>query len=388
MMMSMKHAVFIAIVLLALITPPRNGVQAADFDANAAQKLIDSITSDPAVPGAVLYISSPEGVQTLTSGYAVRDAKTPITADHGFYIASLSKMMTAVVTYKLAEDGQIALDAPLSDYIDETFGGELANFYDVTIEQVLGHKDGMVDYLTQGYYDHAAGFPGFEASNPVDAVALALHKPALFEPGTEYAYGSTGYVLLGMMIESVTGADVQTVFADYIFEPLGMTHTAFGSHPVPEYMARGYADTNGDCDTSWHSNMPQCMEDVTDIDWGDKLTDGGIISTAADIDTFMRALLADKTLLSKDSFDHMLTTTELLAFEEYAGRGVTITQKPYGKSIGHLGHYPGYRSAALYFPERDMTMVVWFNGMFNMEHKFMHRIGDFLGDVETKAGQD
>ena len=108
------------------------------------------------------------------------------------------------------------------------------------------------------------------------------------------------------------------------------------------------------------------------------------------MDKFLRALLADKTLLKPDSLNKMLTATRLMPDEE-AAHGITLFDNPYGKAIGHMGSYPGFRSVALYLPGRDMTLVFWTNGMFDMETVFMDHIGDFLGSYtpeKNPARQD
>lgn len=299
----------------------------AIFDPSAFLK-----TVTPAVQGyegaapALLFEVYRDGVSARAAhGTVGLDDDTPARADHKFEIGSQTKMMTATVLLQLASEGKLSLDDKMADVVDVTPLAGIANIEDVTIRQLLTHSSGIPDYLNDcedivaEIWARISGTP----PQPVGAAEFlellqAKNAPANFAPGTDTKYSNTGFVLLEMIIEKVTGESMAEVFQTRIFDPVGMTSTSLPGFDRPEGLLRSYALSEGD------------LVDVTymPIDSG---AEGGVISTTGDMIRFMKALAIDQTLVPEDQVDELGAYFVASGFE--------------GELLGHGGGTAGTGSA-------------------------------------------
>ncbi|QBF33582.1 serine hydrolase [Thalassococcus sp. S3] len=239
-------------------------------------------------------------IEIWRDGLSVRDAsgvidlQAPEAAGHEntFEIGSQTKMMTSVVVLQLVEEGLVDLDAPLSDYLPADVIDDLPNADVATVREVLSNRSGITDFEAIAGPD---GTPAYIAQliahpttpiGPDDLLALAASVPAQFVPGSEYQYSNTNFLLLGKLIETLTGTAVETAFADRIFEQAGMTETRMNGLETEEGRLRSYTDLG--------LGSPV---DVTDIPLIVGAS-GGAVSTTSDMIRFLDALLVSKSLLS------------------------------------------------------------------------------------------
>ena len=198
---------------------------------------------------------------------------------------------------------------------------------------------------------------------------LILDRPAEHRVGTKFHNSNSHYVLLGLVIERLEGPGLERSFQKRIFDPLGMKDTHFGYFPRPRELARGYDDPRG---TGQY-------EDVTEYDVGDRLADGGVVSTAADLAKFMRGLFADLALLGPRALKRM--TVEDAIFTEGALYGYGIVSRRterFGTEIGAEGTYFGYQSEVTYYPSFDTVVVALANARRQQNHAFVERIAPLL----------
>ena len=229
-----------------------------------------------------------------------------MTRDTPIYIASITKLYTATAVMRLYEKGRLALSDPMAKYlpaslirgIDVYHGKDYSN--EITIAQLLSHTSGIADYYTEKSKGGKSLFDVF-LENPekrwtvdqlIERVRTDL-KPT-FPPGTGTSYSDTNFLLLGKVIEAVTGKPLRDVFEAFFFRPLGLRHTWLVGRPTPETPA-----VPAPADVFYKDR------DITRMRLnGAYWADGGIVSTVQDMITFLKAL-NDGRIVSKKTLKMM-----------------------------------------------------------------------------------
>lgn len=222
-----------------------------------------------------------------TSGVSDLDSRRPVAPDGYFRIGSTNKTLVATVVLQLAGEGRMTLDDTVERWLPGLVRGNGNDGTRITIRQLLQHTSGIYDgdYPT---IDSAQEYPAhrYEVHTPEQIVAAALRHEPDFRPGERWSYANTGYVLIGMIIERVTGRAWHREVQDRIVRRLGLRHTIWpGTWPgLPKPHASGYT----------RFAPGEALVDTTRLVDAD--ASGGYLSTTADLDRFVRALF-DGTLL-------------------------------------------------------------------------------------------
>ncbi|HEU5087762.1 MAG TPA: serine hydrolase domain-containing protein, partial [Roseiflexaceae bacterium] len=321
------------------------------------QNVLDDTIEDGFVPGVVVSVSAPGyAVWNGASGLAERDGQRAMTPDTPVRIASVSKMFTAVVVLQLVEEGKLSLDEPVATWLpDRVPGGER-----ITVQQLLQHTSGLYDYLEDrrliGEMQRDTSYE-WEPQELVDYAARFPQRAV-----GRWDYSSTNYVVLGMLVEQVTGRPLAQNVRERIFEPLGMQHAAsLPQESAPAMLAHGYSYEN----------------DLTTSSMSFAFGTANLAMTAGDLQRFGRALFAGR-LLRSETRDMMLQFVSGrgqydMPDLEY-GLGVMRNRLPIGPDpdgnprpenanvvLGHIGGYGGFRSAVWYAPDSDIVIAVGLN---------------------------
>ncbi|MFH1806551.1 MAG: serine hydrolase domain-containing protein [Pseudomonadota bacterium] len=324
----------------------------AQGNADLLQSYVSSYIRQAGLPGAVIGISYPDGGMRLASGGLAKAVpKQPMRDDHLFYIGSLTKMMTAVVILQLAAEGWLDLSDPVAKWLPPDVGPRIANGHSATIRDLLRNASGIPDYLDGDFFFELVGGDPQHGWRNAELLPLIMDRDPHFRAGTRYANSNSNYILLGVILEHIEQDDIEQIFAKRIFEPLAMRDTSFGIFPRPARLARGYDDGNGDGQ----------LEDVSEFDVGDRLADGGVVSTAADMLRFARGLFADGKLLGPNALKRMAEDT-LLAGDGSYGYGLMTGESDWGPVWGHDGVYFGYSAEFSWFPDQKTAIVFLSNG--------------------------
>ena len=256
-----------------------------------------------------------DGTTSLdTSGGA--DANTP------FAIASIGKMMTAVAVLRLAERGQLSLDASPAQWFDQSVQEGLPTLAGTTIRQLLTMTSGLPDYYDDLYLEDALTSPEQTQRGHV-ALSYAFDQRPMIRPGRGFDYSNTNYLLLGLVLERVTGRSYAQVMRQEVLGPAGMTQSfVFGSRGLPSSFPRGHEDG----------------QHYRDYYQGQGFGDGGVIASAPDLARFLNALLIERSLLSTNSLGMMLTDANGADY----GMGIEVE----GNNVGHSGEDLGFSSDA------------------------------------------
>jgi D-alanyl-D-alanine carboxypeptidase len=284
---------------------------------------LDQDTAAGRFSGAVLLARGGKPIFEAAYGLGERDRRIPNTLDTRFRIGSMNKMFTATAVLQLVQAGKVKLEAPLAAYLPDYPNKELAS--KVTIHHLLTHTGGTGDIFTPEYNAHR-----LELRTLADYVTLYGNRPLAFEPGSKWEYSNYGFILLGRVIERVSGMSYYDYVAKYIFAPAGMTSS--GSEPedsVVKNRSIGYTSMGG---TGLRPNTET-------LPWRGTSAGGGY-STVGDLLRFANALRAHKLLDARHT--ELLTTGKVQTpgGGKYAyGFGDNTTSGL--RCVGHNGGAPG-----------------------------------------------
>ncbi|HEV7951646.1 MAG TPA: serine hydrolase domain-containing protein, partial [Glaciihabitans sp.] len=200
--------------------PPHINIQNLDHD--VVLETVTRITDELLVPGAVVYLSSPQGVIEVAHGVTEYNGSVPVEMDQHVRIGSVTKTWTGTAVLQLVDEGIVGLDEPISQYLEGVPNGE-----NITIRQMLSMRSGLANYTTDVALNAAMDEDPSRAWSQQELLDIAFAKPPSFPPGTAFEYSNTNTVLLGLLVEKIDGAPLGDVFENRFFTPLEMENSSF-----------------------------------------------------------------------------------------------------------------------------------------------------------------
>jgi len=334
---------------------------------------VDKTIKEFHIPGAVVLLRTPQGDFTAASGTTQLNTKNPPNADTHFRIASNTKTMTAAVIMQLAQESKLGLNDPVSKYVPGVPNGD-----NITIAQLLEMRSGLYNYSSDPTISAAIDTDPTKVWAPAELLAIAFAHPPNFPPGAAYEYNNTNYALLGLVAEKIDGKPLAQAMQDRLFGPLGLRHTLLPASTVstiPEPFSHGYL--YGSSSVALVGEPPYSPEvqaaaragtllpkDYTEVNHSFAAAAGGVISTANDLATWIKALVAGRVLnpaYQRRWLDSL--KPEDSSKPEGQKYGYGIVQLSWGPNTiyFHGGETPGYNSKISYDPANDMTLIVWTN---------------------------
>jgi D-alanyl-D-alanine carboxypeptidase len=277
------------------------------------------------VPGAIIGIWGPDGTYIRAFGVADKTTRTPMKTDLYSRIGSVTKTFTVTGVLQLADQGKFGLDDPIAKFVDGVPQGDK-----ITLRQLARMQSGLFNYSASPAFQQAMFADPRQAFTPHELLNYAFAQPNRFPPGDGFEYCNTNTVLLGLVVEKVSGQSLHSYIQDHIVTPLGMSHTSFPTtNAFPEPHPQGYtvqtADGKEAAATDWNPS------------WG--WAAGAMISTLDDMRIWAPALAT--------------------GMPPQDGYGLGIFNL--GGWIGHNGSLPGYQTVAVYLPEKQTTLVILIN---------------------------
>jgi len=325
-----------SLALLLLLALPL-AAQDAELDRIASQ----AFASD-APGGAVLVLKG--GKTLLRAGYGMADLEqgTKITPDSVFRIGSITKQFTAVAVLQLVERGKIALGDPITKFLPDypTHGKT------ITIEHLLTHTSGIQSYTDKPDFLTAAQ----REYTPAQIIDTFRNDPMKFDPGAQWAYNNSGYILLGQIIEKVSGMPYAEYVQKNVLARAGLTHSRYGDNaPIVPKRVPGYS-RNG-----------QAVVNARYINMTFPYAAGALLSTVDDLAQWNAALAAgkvvDRKLLDRAWTRYQLTSGENTGY----GYGWAVGELSGERVIQHGGGIFGYTSFELWMPDRDLYTAILSN---------------------------
>ena len=285
--------------------------------------------------GSIVVQQDGKTIYQRSLGWADVENQIPATAETQYRIGSISKTFTAVLVLKAAADGRLSLNDPIAKYFPDA---QILNAEQITIDQLLQHRSGLVDIVNDKPYEYLTYFTTPQTRQQIlERVAAAGTN---FQPDSEYRYCNTGYNLLGYILEDVWGKPFAEIVNEQIVSPLDLRHTRFSEAINPQ---RGDARSYSRLD-SWQV-QPETDASVA-------IGAGALASTPADLAKFGNALVGD--IFGNNIFEQMKQ------FRDAYGRG--LVEFTYGDQVGygHAGLIDGFASKLVVF--KNVTIAFCSNG--------------------------
>ncbi|MFZ1260645.1 MAG: serine hydrolase domain-containing protein, partial [Chitinophagaceae bacterium] len=281
--------------------------------------------------GAVLIVKKGKPIYQKAFGLADREWNVLNTVNTKFRIGSITKQFTAACILQLAERGKLNLDDKLNKYFKDYPKGD-----SVTIHMLLNHTSGIKNYTDIGAFWPKAILPLSLDS----MIAIFKNEPYDFSPGTQWNYSNSGYFLLGVIVEKVSGKKFSDYLLENIIQKAGLKNTSMDRlDSILQMRAKGYSKTK----SGWEHAQYISMEGPYSA--------GAMVSTVNDLHTWMQALVSNK-IISSSSVAKMTTP-----YKNNYGYGLGIDSLKNHKRISHNGGIPGFSSYLAYYPDDDLYIV-------------------------------
>ncbi len=337
---------------------------------------------DHGFPSFTLYSVFPNGETWEGAvGFADLEKKQKIVPSSSLPTASITKPLVTVVVLRLIEDGKLALDQTLDSILGEVVS-MVPDADEITIEHLLAHTSGILDYAkTSDYISQLVG-PEFKSDRRwtnADYLDFVTGNESTHSPGSQYAYSNTNYILLGLIVEKVTGQSFETTLREMILTPLSMTNTymKYKEEPRGTDIAK-YLKLTPEIESmiDISKKFPEVgdgllnVSAVNEFDW----TSGGLVSTASDLGKFATALFGGNLLGPKYQswmLDFAAELTEAPVGKEL-NKALFAIKYPWGTVVGKGGNGPGVHILMVQHRETGIIMIAHTNifGLFD-EHDFM-----------------
>ncbi len=352
----MVRRMFVALFALVLVFGGtiNSGAQGKDEAATKArlEQIANSYTPDNAFMGTVLVVEGDNVLLDKGYGMASLEWQVPNVPEAKFRLGSLTKQFTATLVLLLQQDGKLNINDPVSKYLPDSPPA----WAKITLANLLGHTSGIPSFT--GFKE----FPTWSMSphTQQEEIALFRDKPLDFEPGSKFDYSNSNFIVLGVVIEKVSGKKYGDLLRERIFEPLGMKDSGLDSDElVLPKRAEGYRP-------GAHGIELARSESMT-IPW----SAGSIYSTTGDLLKWEHGLFGGK-ILNAESLKLMTTPGK----GDY-GLGVFIQNRDGVRIVSHGGGIEGFNTNLMFAPEKQIAVVV----LSNVNGSAPGAMGDQLMDT-------
>ncbi|MER6671750.1 serine hydrolase domain-containing protein [Streptomyces sp. NPDC000983] len=306
-------------------------------------KAIEDVRREAGIPGAVVGLWMPgKGSYVRATGVADTATGRPMTRDMYVRIGSETKTFTVTALLELVDAGRVGLDDPIADYVDGVPGGS-----GITLRNLAEMRSGLYPYTFDPDFQHDLLSDPSRSFTPEELLAYGYQHANTADPGEEFQYSNTNLVLLGLVIEKVSGRPLAEFIHRRVLRPAGLRHTLFpGDATFPEPHPRGYTDQTLTGETT----------DATDWNPSWAWAAGAMISDLHDLRSWAKTVATGTLLSPRTQAERLKTLPTGIPGTRY-GLGIFET----GGWIGHNGSIPGYETVTVYLPEEKATLVVMIN---------------------------
>ena len=324
------------------------------------QAVLDGFHEGGSFAGASAAISLPDGrVIPLTAGEADTVRHIPMDPSHRMLQGSVGKTYFAALAMQLIGSGLLELDAPVARYLGHHDWYErIPNAGGITVRHLMTHTSGVMRYEFKETFTTDLSAQPDKHWLPEELLAYVLDEEASFVQGEGWEYSDTNFILLGMIMEEITGKACYDLIQERLLDPLGLENTVPSSSRLIPGLIQGYAGPGNPFGGTDEVVLPDGLFVINpQFEWAG----GGFASTTSDLAAWARALYTGK------AFDPALLPLMLdgvparLGPGSRYGLGVILTDTPAGPSQGHSGFFPGYLTEMAYFPDLDVAVALQVN---------------------------
>lgn len=326
----------------------------------ASEQLTSQLHQLVAMPGgpvgAIALVQTKAGVRVSTAGVANRATGQPVTDSDFMRLASVSKAYNGAVTLSLVQQGKLAL----TDTIGQLLPGQFPAWSAITVAQLLHHTSGLPDYTKSPAFLTQVSADPTATITPQQIVGFVANQSPLFAPGSTYDYSDTDNIVVGLIVEAVTGQSYESELATEVYTPLSLTDTS-----LPSTTAMGQPTLHG-----YALDKGRPPEDVTTaLSPSGAWASGAMVSTPAGLNTFMRAYVAGRLFgptLQKDQRQFVPGSSGPPGpGTNSAGLAIYRYQTKCGTVFGHTGNFPGYTMFAAATSDGSRSVTVAVNTQLN-----------------------
>lgn len=311
-------------------------------------------------PGATLGVALADGSSFgLAAGLEEVESKKPLTPAALMLQGSVGKTYASAVALQLVEEGKLALDDKIEKYLGrEPWFARLPNARDITVRMLMNHTSGLVRYEFKEQFTKDLTANPDKVWKPEELVSYILGTSPPFAAGRGWEYSDTNYIVLGMIVERVTGRGYYEEARRRLLERFGLKHTVPSDSRVIPGLAQGYAGADNPFGRTDAMIVKGRFAINPQFEW----TGGGMASTAEDLARWGRELYGGRAFgpaLMKEFLAGV--PAPMLGPGVSYGLGVIIRQTPHGPAYGHAGFFPGYLTELMYFPDLGAALAVQVN---------------------------
>jgi D-alanyl-D-alanine carboxypeptidase len=326
------------------------------------QEALDSIVKQYELPGMTFSVLFEKGHQIcLASGYCDVESKIRMQPNTRMLAGSVGKIFVSTLVLKLVQEGKLKLDDKANSFFtDSKWFLSFPNSSDIKIRNLLNHTSGLPDYLYEPEFLEAFVKSPRIKRNPIDAIQSVSDKPAVHAVDNGWSYSDTNYILLGLIIEKVTGTDLYKLLASEFINPLKLDLTSPSNQLQLENLCQGYIGSRN----PFH--LPKKVLDSNGklvLDPSVEWAAGGLISNPRDLTTFMKFIYESDYLNeeSKTLLTAAVNTKTGKPDDVGYGLGTFIWKNGDGLRYGHSGFFPGYLSHVEYVPKMNYALGIQLN---------------------------
>lgn len=342
-------------VVLALVVV---GAARAEVGATDLHAILKARLERSGVTGITAAMTLPDGTLVATSaGLARRGTDQQLQPTSRMMGGSSGKTFVAAVMLGLIDEGKASLDDKVSKHLGENeWFARLPNAEAITIRKLLNHTSGIRDHVREPAFAEAVNADPMREWEWDELLGFILDSEPLFEAGEAFGYADTNFVIVGMIIEHITGRTVYELVEEQIQMPLAMHGTIAQTQAKLPGLVSGYNSIP-------LFELPEevCVDGVYAINPQWEWCGGGFVTNSPDMARWIRAY-ADGSLYSEETHAAFLdgVAANTGPGDRY-GLGLQIISLPAGEGIGHSGFMPGFVTIALYFPELDVSVALQVN---------------------------
>ncbi|MFH8259570.1 serine hydrolase domain-containing protein [Streptomyces roseolus] len=304
---------------------------------------VEEVRRRAGIPGLVVSVRMPgKGCYVRATGVADKRTGRPMSADGYIRIGSETKTFTVTALLRLVDEGKVGLDDPIDDYVRG-----VPNGHRITLRQLAGMRSGLFPYTADQDFVRDLLSDPKRPFNPWEVLSYGYRHANTFEPGATFQYSNSNLVLLGLVVEKVTGRPLAEVLHERVIRPAGLRHSFLPKGAeFPEPHPRGYTD----------QTLSGAVADATDWNPSWAWAAGAMISDLDDLHRWAKVLATGELLSPATQAQRLKTLPTGFPGTSY-GLGILDTNG----WIGHNGSLPGYETVTVYLPSLKATLVLMLN---------------------------
>lgn len=323
----------------------------------ALQKLVDSLRIAGNFPGLSVAVSNSKETFSFVSGYADKEKNIPLKTTDRLLQGSVGKTYVAAIALRLIKEEKISLDEKVSVYLGHyNWYNRIPNAAAITVRMLMNHTSGVMRYEFKEQFTKDLTADPARSWKPEDLLQYILEEKASFPAGEGWEYSDSNFILLGMIIEKVTGKKYYELLQQEILSPFGLHHTLPSDNRKLPGLIQGYA---GEQNPFGGKDKVIGEDGLFIINPQFEWTGGGIYSATADLARWGKLLYEGK--IADTALMLSAAVPAKLGRDVQYGLGVIIRPTALGNAYGHSGFFPGYLTEMYYFPQHRLCVAVQAN---------------------------